>query len=103
LENILERAYILENGDMLGFQHFPADMVMITPHIETLPDQDKLSLVQARQVATEEFERSYLKDLLKQTKGKINLAASKAQVTTRQLNRLMARHDICKDDFKVRN
>lgn len=101
LENILERAYILENGDMLGLQHFPPDLVMITPHIEILPDQEKLSLVQARQIATEEFERSYLKELLKQSKGKMNLAAAKAQVTTRQLNRLMARHGIRKDDYKV--
>jgi len=101
LENILERAYILENGDMLGPQHFPSDLVMITPYIETLPGQEELSLAQARQIATEEFECSYLKNLLRQSKGKMNLAAKKAQVTTRQLNRLMARHGIQKNDFKI--
>jgi len=101
LENILERAYILENSDMLGYQNFPPDLVMITPFIETLPDQEKLSLPQARQIATEEFERSYLKDLLKQCQGKMNLAAKRAQVTTRQLSRLMSRHGIRKDDYKV--
>jgi DNA-binding NtrC family response regulator len=100
LENILERAYILENGDILGPQHFPSDLVMITPYIETFPDQEELSLAQARQIATEEFERSYLKDLLKRCKGKMNLAAKTAQVTTRQLNRLMTRHGIRKNDFK---
>ena len=71
LENILERAYILENSDMLGPQNFPPDLVMVTSYIETLPDQEELSLTQARQIAT------------------------------RQLNRLMARHGIRKNDFKV--
>jgi DNA-binding NtrC family response regulator len=101
LENILERAYILENDDMLGPQHFPSDLVMVTPYIDTLPDQEELSLAQARQIATEEFERAYLKNLLKRCKGKINLSAKKAQITTRQLNRLMARHGIRKTDFKA--
>jgi DNA-binding NtrC family response regulator len=101
LENVLERAYILENSDVLGPQNFPSDLVMVTPYIKTLPDQEELSLPQARQIATEEFERSYLKNLLKRCKGKINLSAKKAQITTRQLNRLMARHGIRKNDFKA--
>jgi DNA-binding NtrC family response regulator len=101
LENLLERAYILENSDILGPQNFPRDLVMVTPYIETLPDQEELSLAQARQFATEEFERSYLKKLLKQCKGKINLSAKKAQITTRQLSRLMARHGFQKNNFKV--
>jgi len=101
LENILERAYILENSDMLDLQHFPPELVMITPHIETLPDRDELSLTEARQIAIEKFEQDYLRNLLKQCKGKINLAAIKAQITTRQLNRLMTRHGIRKDEFRV--
>jgi len=101
LENILERACILENSNMLGPQNFPHDLVMMTPHFETLPDQEELSLAQARQVAIEKFERSYLRKLLKQCKGKMNLTAKKAQITTRQLNRLMTRHGIRKNDFKV--
>ena len=101
LENILERAYILEDSDMLGHQNFPPELVMITPYIENLTDKEELSLAQARQIATEKFERSYLENLLKRSKGKMNLAAQKAQVTTRQLNRLMGRHGIRKNDFKV--
>jgi len=100
LENILERAYILENTDTLGLQNFPPDLVMITPFIENLSDQGELSLAQARQIAIEELERSYLKNLLRQCKGKIDLSAKKAKITPRQLNRLMARHGIRKNDFK---
>lgn len=100
LENIIERAYILEKGDMLDPQHLPTDLVAVLPHIETFSDQEELSLKQARQIATEKFERTYLKDLLRQSKGKINLAAKKAQITTRQLNHLMTRHGIRKSDFK---
>jgi len=57
-------------------------------------------LAQARQIAIEELERSYLKNLLRQCKGKIDLSAKKAKITPRQLNRLMARHGIRKNDFK---
>jgi len=101
LENILERAYILENSNMLGPQHFPPELIMMTPHIKSLPDREELSLTEARQIAIEEFEHDYLRNLLKQCKGKINLAAKKAQITTRQLNRLMTRHGIRKDEFRV--
>ena len=101
LENILERAYILENSNMLGPQHFPPELVMMTSHIDSLPDREELSLTEARQIAIEEFEHDYLRNLLKQCKGKINLAAKKAQITTRQLNRLMTRHEIRKDEFRV--
>jgi DNA-binding NtrC family response regulator len=78
LENILERACILENSHVLGPKNFPHDLVMMTPHIETLPDQEELPLAQARQIAIEKFERSYLSNLLKQCKGKMNLTAKKA-------------------------
>ena len=68
----------LKISDVLGPQNFPSDLVMVTPYIKTLPDQEELSLPQARQIATEEFERSYLKNLLKRCKGKINLSAKKS-------------------------
>jgi transcriptional regulator with PAS, ATPase and Fis domain len=99
LENILERAYILETSSILSAQNFPPEMVKQS---ETYPlsERNPSSLARARQIAVEAFEKSYLTALLGQTKGKINLAAQKADITTRQLNRLITRYGLNKKNFK---
>jgi two-component system response regulator HydG len=101
LENILERAYILENTKTLSPQNFPIDLVKASEVLSNPWNKEDLSLSEARMIAMVDFERSYLKDLLKGCKGKINLSAKKAGITTRQLHRLLARHGIKKNQFKV--
>jgi len=99
LENILERAYILETASILSAQNFPPEMVKQS-ETYALSEKNPSSLAQARQIAVEAFEKSYLTALLGQTKGKINLAAQKADITTRQLNRLITRYGLNKKNFK---
>ncbi|MBU1340471.1 MAG: sigma-54 dependent transcriptional regulator [Proteobacteria bacterium] len=99
LENILERAYILERSCVLTPENFPPEMVLHTKD-ETLSGKNTSSLAQARQIAIEVFERSYLISLLELTHGKINLSAQKAGITTRQMNRLLNRYGLDKKKFK---
>jgi DNA-binding NtrC family response regulator len=99
LENILERAYILETASILSAQNFPPEMVKQS-ETYALSERNPSSLARARQIAVEAFEKSYLTALLGQTKGKINLAAQKADITTRQLNRLITRYGLNKKNFK---
>ncbi|OGR45596.1 MAG: Fis family transcriptional regulator, partial [Desulfobacula sp. RIFOXYB2_FULL_45_6] len=80
LENILERAYILETSSILSAQNFPPEMVRPCES-DPLSEKNPSSLAQARQIAVEVFEKAYLTVLLGQTKGKINLAARKADIT----------------------
>ena len=101
LENILERAYILENTKTLSPQNFPTELVIASEVLSYPSNKEDLSLSEARMIAMVDFERSYLRDLLKGCKGKINLSAKKAGITTRQLHRLLARHGIKKNNFKV--
>jgi DNA-binding NtrC family response regulator len=101
LENILERAYILEDTETLSPQNFPSDMVIANEILSNPSNKEDLSLSEARMIAMVDFERSYLKNLLKGCKGKINLSAKKAGITTRQLHRLLVRHGIKKNNFKV--
>ncbi len=99
LENILERAYILETTAILTARNFPPEMVRFAdpyPLSENRPS----SLAQARQTAVEAFEKSYLTSLLTQNRGKINLSAQTAGITTRQLNRLIKRYGLNKKHFK---
>ena len=99
LENIMERAYILEQSPMLLPNSFPLD---------TMPDLDApvsdndtdTFLSRARQHAIDLFERTYLSTLLGQTRGRIDQAAARAGITPRQLNRLLTRHQLNKNAFK---
>jgi transcriptional regulator with PAS, ATPase and Fis domain len=99
LENLLERACILEQTALLMPQSFP---------LETMPDADGpdtdndtgTPLSKARQSAIDRFEQAYLTTLLGQTRGRIDQAAAAAGVTPRQLNRLLKRHGVNKNMFK---
>ncbi len=98
LENILERAMILETGDVLGPECFPAVLICAA---QTTPvtNQEALPLSAARQRAIEDFEHHYLTNLLARHKGKINLSARDAEISTRQLSRLAAKYGLDKKKY----
>ena len=100
LENLLERAYILETSQVLTPENFPAEFFESDSPAALLPIDTNMPLAEARQLAVEDFERQYLKELFSRTKGKVNLAAAEAGISTRQLNKLMAKHGIRKETFK---
>ncbi len=101
LENILERAYILEDSSALMPHNFPLE-TMIGFDSPIIREDAATSLAQARRHAIDLFEHSYLTTLLEQTKGRISTAAQKADITTRQLNRLLRRHGLDKKIFKTK-
>jgi len=100
LENVLERAYILESTKMLTPENFPVELFDSDDTAAMLPINTHKSLSEARQLAVEDFERHYLKELFLRTKGKVSLAAEEAGISTRQLNKLMNKHGIRKEAFK---
>jgi DNA-binding NtrC family response regulator len=101
LENVLERAYILESGDILMPERFPVAIMADPSHIgQSRDDWDELPLSQARQMAVDQFEIRYLVNLLKRHKGRINSAAEAAGITPRQLNRLVSRHGLDKRNYR---
>ena len=59
-----------------------------------------MSLADARKVALEDFERQYLKELVASNNGRINLSASQAGISTRQLHKLMSKYGIHKENYK---
>jgi DNA-binding NtrC family response regulator len=73
---------------------------VLDPEIKALQVSRTFTLSQARQMAVDAFELSYLTTILEQTQGKINLSARKAGVTTRQLSRLLTKHGLNKKNFK---
>jgi DNA-binding NtrC family response regulator len=101
LENLLERAYILEHSPVLNPESFPAELFLSKPAVPTITKDLKSSLSQARLKAIEEFERHYLENLLHIHRGKIKDSATAAGITTRQLHKLMKKYGLKKETFKI--
>jgi DNA-binding NtrC family response regulator len=101
LENLIERAFILETSTVLTPESFPGELFEAEATTPSSSRRSGQTLGEARQVGLEVIEKNYLKDLLARNKGKINESAWEAGVSTRQLNKLMNRYGIRKEDFKI--
>ena len=101
MENLMERAYILETTSNLTTSGFPKEMF----HAESASAHRTLdtgkSLAQTRRACIEEVERKYLTALLIEQQGRINASAQRAGITTRQLHKLLLKYGIKKEAFKT--
>ena len=99
LENLVERAYILESSPVLTPESFPAEL-FTREMTGWVPVDASAPLAEARRAAVAAFERQYLLDLLSRNRGRINLSATDAGISTRQLHKLLIKYDIHKETFK---
>ena len=100
LENLVERACILETSSILTPASFPAELFAGLP-LTAPPSAGvgmKLSEVRARAVA--EAEKTYLRELLARNGGRINRTAESAGVTVRQISKLLRRYGIRKERYR---
>lgn len=99
LENVMERAYILEKSDVLSPQSFPSEIISghSMPSFYVLPGA---KLKDIRKKAVEEAEKRYIAGLLKANHGRIDRSATEAGITTRQFRKLMKRYGLTKEQFK---
>jgi len=100
LENLIERAYILESSTILTPESFPNELFTVETSSFFFPIDTFASLKDFRQKSIEESERRYLKDLLKRNHGKIGDSAGIAGISTRQLSKLLKKYGIRKEEFK---
>ena len=100
MENLFERAYILEKTDQLTRSGFPMDL--FTMEFPASPDSlgRTLPLKEVRQRAVEETEQRYLREILSLNQGRIEKTAAAAGITTRQLHNLMHKYGLRKEDFR---
>ena len=101
LENLVERAYILEASSVLTPESFPSELFDTEVTSVVIPTGRHLTLAEARQQGVEGIERKYLKDVLARNRGKINDSARDAGISCRQLNKLMNRYGIRKEEYKL--
>ncbi len=100
LENLLERAYILEQSPLLNPESFPIELFESKKTAPAIAVEAEPPLSQARLKAVQEFERHYLESLLQIHQGKIKDSAAAAGITTRQLHKLMKKYGLKKEIFK---
>jgi DNA-binding NtrC family response regulator len=100
LENLIERAYILESSPRLTPESFPIELFESGGSFATLSVDASCTLAEVRRRGMENIEKNYLKEVLTRYRGKIRESAAAAGITTRQLHKLMAKHGIRKEEFK---
>ncbi|MDA8123884.1 MAG: sigma-54 dependent transcriptional regulator [Deltaproteobacteria bacterium] len=102
LQNLIERACILETSSILTPESFPAELFAgVAPQAPpSAPVATGATLATVRRQAIDEAERRYLREILAQKKGRINRTAATAGITVRQLNKLMNRYGIKKEEFR---
>jgi len=100
LENLMERAYILEGSPILTPESFPNEL--FTPNSSSVRVKADifLTLAEVRRTAIEETERRYLQELLAENKGRIRETAKAARISPRQLHKLMKKYGLRKEEFK---
>jgi DNA-binding NtrC family response regulator len=100
LENLIERAYIIETSEVLTPESFPNELFTEDATSAPIPIDTELTLNQVRQKSIDNVERSYLKELLSANKGSIKDTARQAGITPRQLHKLLTKYSIRKEEFK---
>ncbi|NCN28189.1 sigma-54-dependent Fis family transcriptional regulator [bacterium] len=102
LQNVIERASILEKSNVITLESLPSDLV---EQVDTegrpkvVVDIEK-SLADSRSKVIEDFERQYLTGLLEKTNGSIQNTAMQAKVGVRQLHKLLSKYQIKKELYK---
>ena len=98
LENLIERAYIVECANLLTPESFSVELI----EEQTAPSSpiSGASLAEGRRRSVAAFEKQYLMELLTRHKGRVGSSASDAGISTRQFSKLMLKYGIQKEAFK---
>lgn len=99
LENVVERAYILETTPYLRNENFPVEIVPYRGKDPVMLVETKGTLAAVRQRTVDEVEGKYLREKLAFYKGRIDRTAAEAGITPRQLHKLMVKHGISRESF----
>lgn len=100
LENLIERAYILESSNTLNPQNFPAELFESGDLLQVPSADDSMTLDEYRRSAMNNIETTYLRRVLSRNKGRIKESAALAGMSTRQLHKLMKKYNLRKEDYK---
>ncbi len=101
LENLIERAYILETSSVLTPESFPGELFASESPRSWVSLDATITLAEARRRGVEQVEVTYLNSVLSSNKGRIQSSAKAAGITSRQLHKLMKKYGLRKEEFKA--
>jgi DNA-binding NtrC family response regulator len=100
LENMIERAMVLERRDVLTPESFPPFLHEERPRGVLDVPVPSGNLAEARHAVIESFERKYVMEALKRSHGNVTAAASAAGLERQSFQRLMKKYEIHSEDFR---
>jgi len=103
LENLLHREILLAEGPFLLLRSITGSAATETDDEARKTTLTDRSFRAAKALAVEQFERSYLAELLLRTHGNVSLAARVAGKERSRLGRLMRKYGITGDAFRARS
>ena len=102
LENLIERAYLLEQSPEISPQSLPAELSdQRQPPMTEVPVDITQPLANIRSAAVQQAELNYLRCLLEANQGRIDRSAARAGISVRQLYNLMHKYHLEKETFKA--
>ncbi|MFQ5631320.1 MAG: sigma-54-dependent transcriptional regulator [bacterium] len=100
LENMIQRAVALEKNDVLSLDSLPPALFhKQEEEIAAIPILSE-NLAEARQVVIEAFERTFVIERLKATRGNVTAAAQTAGIERQSFQRLMKKYSIRSETFR---
>lgn len=99
LENVLERAFILESTPSLSVSSFPLEILRAGGNALAMPIDPHETLAQGRRRVVKQYEREYLQEVLRRCGGRMSRAATAAGIGVRQLHKMMTRYGLNRKDF----
>ena len=100
LENLVERAYILENSDVLTPRSFSQELFHSGGMMQAVGVSANQTLAEVRKRGVSQIEEMYLRDVLVRTRGRVSAAAGLAGMTVRNFTYLMQKYNLHKESFR---
>jgi DNA-binding NtrC family response regulator len=100
LENLIERAFVLEKSSILTPNSFPKELFEKNTITPSQTVDITLPLRENRQRVVEKTEMQYIIEILTNNQGKINRSAEQAGISVRQLHKLMTKYGIQKKLYR---
>ncbi len=102
LENLVERAYLLESSNKLTRLSFPNELFASDTILPNVITDISRPLNEVRRKGIENIESIYLTEVLARHRGSIKNSSKNAGITTRQLHKLLKKYKIKKEAFKFK-
>jgi DNA-binding NtrC family response regulator len=102
LENIIERCVVLITGNIIKAADLPASILTKSFYLGEHEEADwvRFTYREAKMRAISLFNKSYIRNLLKETGGNISLASNKAGLDRSNLKKIIKKYDIDLGEFR---